>query len=103
MTTSVLGAQLGMTKQGAAKLVAALEQLGYVERRAHDRDGRAQLLALTARGRDLVRAAGEAQTRIEREWERVVGEEEMRRLRTTLERAIEHEVPEEHVVLRPIW
>ncbi len=103
VTTSVLGAELGMTKQGAAKLVAALEELGYVERRAHERDGRAQLLALTPRGQDLFRAAAEAQERIERDWQRLVGEQQMQTLRTALEHALEHEAGEERLALRPIW
>lgn len=103
LTTSALGAELGMTKQGAAKLVARLEHLGYAERRAHERDGRATLLALTARGRDLVQAAAEVQRHIEQDWQQLVGVEQMRTLRATLERAIESEVPEEHVALRPIW
>ena len=103
VTTSMLGAELGMTKQGAAKLVATLEELGYVERRAHERDGRAQLLALTARGDDLLRASAEAQERIEREWEQLAGAQEMQSLRATLERALAEGSSEERLSLRPIW
>ena len=103
LTTSMLAAELGMTKQGAAKLVATLEELRYVERRAHERDARAQLLALTARGHDLLRVSAEVQKRIEHEWEQLVGAHEMQRLRTALERALEHGAGEERLALRPIW
>ena len=102
-TTSALGAALGMTKQGAAKLVATLEELGYLERRTHESDGRAQRLVLTARGRDLLRRAQEIQQRLEREWAELLGERELHTLRAALERAIEHDGRDVHVLLRPIW
>ena len=103
LTTSQLGTELGMTKQGAAKLVATLSELGYVDRHAHERDGRAQLLALTPRGLDLVQAAAEAQERIEREWAEAVGPRETRVLRAVLERAVELGTDQDRVALRPIW
>lgn len=103
VTTSILAAELGMTKQGAAKLVATLEELGYLERRAHEHDARAQLLALTARGDDLLRASARAQDRLEREWERLVGKEEIQSLRATLEHVLEHGANDERIALRPIW
>src|SRR3712207_6233710 len=45
-----LAGKLGMTVQGASKLVAELEQLGYVERRVDPGDRRNRIVALTARG-----------------------------------------------------
>jgi DNA-binding MarR family transcriptional regulator len=103
VTTSILAAELGMTKQGAAKLVATLEELGYLERRAHSHDARAQLLALTAHGDDLLRASARAQDQIEREWERLVGKQQIQSLRGTLEHVLEHRADDEHIALRPIW
>src|SRR5689334_24600680 len=49
-TTSQLGARLGMTKQGAAKVVEQLLRRGYVRRRAHPSDRRAQIVVRTAKG-----------------------------------------------------
>ena len=99
-TASRLATELGMTKQGAAKLVASLQELGYVERRAHGEDRRAQLLELTARGADLLRRSEEIQARLEGEWAEMIGERNMRTLRRGLERATEEAGPG---ALRPIW
>lgn len=100
-TTSRLASELGMTKQGAAKLVSALEELGYVERAAHAEDRRAQLLTLTAKGFDLQRRSAEIQERLEEEWAARIGPRDMRALRRGLERATEHEPGDAR--LRPIW
>lgn len=100
-TTSRLATELGMTKQGASKLVAALHDLGYVERRAHTRDRRAQLLTLTARGADLLRRSEDIQARLEGEWAELIGERNMRTLRRGLERVTEEAGAGTH--LRPIW
>ena len=100
MTTSRLAAELGMTKQGAAKLVASLEGLGYLERRAHGKDRRAQLLEITPRGADLLRRSEEIQARLEGEWAELIGERNMRTLRRGLERVTEDAGPG---ALRPIW
>src|SRR5919202_4197145 len=45
-----LADKLGMTVQGASKLVADLERLGYVDRRVDPGDRRNRIVALTARG-----------------------------------------------------
>ncbi len=50
-TIADVAKHLAVTKQAASQLVTALESRGYVTRREDPRDGRAQLLALTARGR----------------------------------------------------
>ena len=64
MTTSRLAAELGMTKQGAAKLVAALERLGYLRLASDPDDARARALHLTPKARDLLHAASEVQDEI---------------------------------------
>jgi DNA-binding MarR family transcriptional regulator len=63
-TASALGRRLGVTKQAAAKTIAALERMGYVERAADARDGRRKPLVVTAHGREMfdeVRARWAAQ------------------------------------------
>jgi DNA-binding MarR family transcriptional regulator len=102
-TTAQLAAELGMTKQGAAKLVASLEQLGYLDRQQHAGDGRAQLLKLTPKGDDLLRQSARVQRELEREWEALVGAPEMAALRDALERLVAARGGERRPPLRPIW
>src|SRR5689334_8673688 len=68
MTASDVAALLGMTKQGAAKLLAEMAAAGYVTRGRSTTDGRARPVVLTERGRAARAAAERAQRAIEREW-----------------------------------
>ena len=52
-----LAARMEVTQQAASKSVADLEARGYVSRRPDPDDGRARLVALTARGHGIVDAA----------------------------------------------
>ncbi|MFC9436543.1 MarR family winged helix-turn-helix transcriptional regulator [Nocardia sp. NPDC057030] len=54
LTASQLGEQLGITAQGAAKVVDEMVRQGYIERRADPNDKRAKLLHLSDRGRDML-------------------------------------------------
>src|SRR6516225_9065715 len=56
MPISELARRLGMTAQGASKVVIELEELGYLRRQPADNDRRTHLVELTQRGRDLVDA-----------------------------------------------
>ena len=98
-TTARLAAELGMTKQGAAKLVDWLLRADYVERFPHADDGRARLLELTERGKALLRAAESIQARIESRW---VGAEETE-LRRVLERLVAERYGDGDPPLRPLW
>jgi DNA-binding MarR family transcriptional regulator len=91
-TTSQLARRLGMTKQGAAKLVETLEREGYLDRSEHGADARASLLTLTSRGRALLRAAEEIQGRIEARWDA-----------PGLRDALERISGGDDTPLRPIW
>lgn len=53
-TASELGRRLAVSKQGAAKTIAALEKLGYVEREPDPGDGRLKRLRVTGRGHDMM-------------------------------------------------
>ncbi|QPP07711.1 MarR family transcriptional regulator [Streptomyces bathyalis] len=64
-TVSDLSAKLDMTQQGASKVVAELERLGYVERLPSPHDARIRHVVLTHRGRDAVSAARRARERLE--------------------------------------
>ena len=51
-TASDLGRRLSVSKQAAAKTIAALEQLGYVDREADPSDARRKRLRVTPHGED---------------------------------------------------
>jgi DNA-binding MarR family transcriptional regulator len=98
-TTARLAADLGMTKQGAAKLVGTLERAGYLERGAHAGDARVRPLTLTPRGADLLRAAEEVQRGLEAHWAQVLGGADA----ATLRRALETLAGGGDAPPRPIW
>src|SRR3712207_7266080 len=76
-----------VTKQTASLLVAALEREGLVERVPDPSDGRAQLIRLSARGREAATHAMHVVRGVEREWTEHLGEELAGQLR---ERSEEH-------------
>ena len=57
-----------MTHQSMGELVRTLEARGYVERVADPHDGRARLVRLTAKGRQMVRTALAEIAAIEQDW-----------------------------------
>ncbi len=102
-TATQLAVLLGMTKQGAAKLVESLVELGYVEREPNTDDARSVLLVLSARGRELLRRAEEIQRRLEAEWAEAIGAPELDALRRGLEQVVRERHGGELPPLRPIW
>jgi DNA-binding MarR family transcriptional regulator len=102
-TASQLAGVLEMTKQGAAKLVAGLEGLGYVERERDTADARARRIVLTDRGRDLQRRSAAIQRATERRWARAIGVEEAGALRAGLEGVLATAHGAETPPLRPVW
>ncbi len=82
-TVSELGRRLGVTKQAAAKTAAGLEEIGYVARHPSERDARATVLTVTARGREMLELSAEIFDRLRGDWERRLGAERVaRRSRT---------------------
>jgi DNA-binding MarR family transcriptional regulator len=75
---------LGVTKQAASKVVAAMAEAGYVERRPHDADGRAKAIVLTGRGAELLGAVEEIYGELEAEWADVVGARSIDSMRSDL-------------------
>jgi DNA-binding MarR family transcriptional regulator len=96
-TVSELAVHLGITRQAAAQLVDELVAKGYVERRRHPDDGRAQLVTLTERGWACTRAADAAAAETVAEWSAILGEERLRAVR----HALAEIAPAGH--LRPTW
>lgn len=70
-TTVELARRLGVSKQAAAKTVAGLEALGYVERGRDPADARARPVVITERGRDVLDRSARTFARLRR---RLAGE-----------------------------
>jgi DNA-binding MarR family transcriptional regulator len=68
-----LARELGVTRQAAAKTIATLESLGYVERAADADDARRKRLTVSARGRDAVAIGAAAFDAAYRRWRDDVG------------------------------
>ncbi len=88
-TASAMAPHLGMTKQGAARLVQHLLDEGYLVHGADAAgDARRKPLALTARGRAVVELSVRIQDGIEERWAGVAGERQMGAARRALEKAV---------------
>jgi len=101
-TAGELAAHLGMTKQGAAKLVDTLAADGYIQRAPHPQDQRAKLLTLTRRGERLLDASTRIQRQLEDQWGQILGPRSARSLRSHLEKLVDSS-PRGPQPLRPPW
>jgi DNA-binding MarR family transcriptional regulator len=75
-----------ITKQTAGFLVEQLEKAGYVHRVPDPADARARLVRISARGREAVAVARQAEGAIEAEWAAHLGKATTRQLRGALTR-----------------
>ena len=73
-----------MTRQSMGALVDYVEECGYVERVTDPGDGRAWLIRLTEKGRDVEQVARSALAELESEWAAALGEERFAALYSTL-------------------
>ena len=89
VTLSALARDLGITKQAVARVVDDMRAAGLVEQLPDPSDGRARLLALTARGDAMVDAAIEIGTAYEQRLAEELGAAPARALRAGLERIVE--------------
>jgi len=76
---------LGITNQGAVKIIDEMEQRGYVERKPDPEDARAKLLSLGPRGRSALAAARRFHAAYERRLGQALGEETVATARRVLE------------------
>jgi DNA-binding MarR family transcriptional regulator len=83
---TALADRSGLTKQAVGEAVADLERLGYVERVPDPSDGRAKIIRLTERGRQVAAEAEEIFADIERRFAAEVGDERFEEFRDTLRR-----------------
>lgn len=86
---SLLADRIGMTRGAITKLADRLIDKGLVVRRADPQDGRAQTLALTARGRALVPELAALADDNDTQFFRPLTVQERRVLRQLLERLVE--------------
>jgi DNA-binding MarR family transcriptional regulator len=75
VTAAEIGRELGITRQGAGKIVADLRDRGYVTLGSSPSDARQKVITLTPRARDYLAAQRAAARRIEQELRDRVGAE----------------------------
>src|SRR5437763_12600756 len=81
---SELAARLRMTKQAVNYLLGELERLDYLQRRPDPDDLRSKRVALTRRGKSVVRVIREAVGELEAEWAQQLGPTRFAQLRELL-------------------
>lgn len=102
-TASQVAPRLGMTKQGAAKLLQALVEEGYVEQGTGADDARRRPFVLTSRGREAVDLSVRIQAQIEQRWAESVGERRLGTARRVLEEVVRSQAGGDLPPLRPSW
>jgi DNA-binding MarR family transcriptional regulator len=80
-----LAERAGMTKQSVGEVASDLERRGYVERVPDPSDGRAKIIRLTPRGREVQAIGRRLIADVERDWAERYGEERVAALREALE------------------
>jgi DNA-binding MarR family transcriptional regulator len=88
-----LAERTNMTKQAMNHLLATLERAGYLTRAPVAGDRRGSAIQLTARGRALQAAILDSAQRVEREWTKACGRDDMRDLKRLLTRLDEVVTP----------
>ena len=103
LTLRELARQLGMTSQGALKIVDDMEASGYLERVPDPSDGRAKRLRLTRRGRAVLAAARRFHGRFEEQLAARVGRKRAAVCRAVLETILDaRAAPDGATALRPV-
>lgn len=85
VTASEIGRELGITRQGAGKIVADLRDRGYVALGPSSSDARQKVITLTPRARDYLAAQRAAARRIEQELAEQIGSDAFEGLFALLE------------------
>ena len=102
LSSSELGALMGMTKQAASKLVEALVEAGYARRGESTGDARVRPIELTDRGRDLQATAEGIYRPLGGRWGAASGAARLAALRADLISVTSTEDGELPAV-RPLW
>jgi DNA-binding MarR family transcriptional regulator len=72
-TTAHIGRELGMTRQGAGKIVNGLRDRGFVTLEPSSTSGREKIVTVTPKAREYLTAQRDAARRIERQLRRELG------------------------------
>jgi len=88
-TASDLGRRLSVSKQAAAKTIAALEQLGYVDREADPSDARRKRLRVTPHGEELMATGSGLFDQVRERWAAQIGAEHLAVIEASLSQLIE--------------
>jgi len=88
VTASELGRRLDVSKQAAAKTIAALEQLGYVEREDDVADARRKRLKVTPRGHEMTTIGAGLFDDVRERWAKRIGADELDALERHLTRLV---------------
>jgi DNA-binding MarR family transcriptional regulator len=94
VTISQIGRELGITRQGASKIVASLRDRGYVSLSPSPTDRREKIVKLTRRGVEFLAAQREAARRIEARIRSELGSEALDGLYQLLDALGEEDQPE---------
>ncbi|MCA9514781.1 MAG: MarR family transcriptional regulator [Myxococcales bacterium] len=101
-TVTAIAALMGVTKQAASKLAAAMEAAGLLAREADAEDGRRVALALTARGHAVLAEVEAIYAELEAEWANVLGAARVEALRADLARVVAAAHGGELPAVRPV-
>jgi DNA-binding MarR family transcriptional regulator len=94
VTVAHIGRELGITRQGAGKVVASLRERGYVTVSASPDDAREKIVTLTDRATEFLTARQKAVRKIERQLRNEVGDEAFNALEQLLAALGEEEQPQ---------
>jgi DNA-binding MarR family transcriptional regulator len=72
-TAAELARRLAVSRQAAAKTIAALEEMGYVDRQPDETDGRRKRLRVTVRGHEMVAIGARLFDEVRERWAAKVG------------------------------
>lgn len=88
-TASELGRRLSVSKQAAAKTIAALQQLGYVDREVDPSDARRKRVRVTPHGYELMVIGSALFDDVRERWAAQVGARQLDSLQAHLGRLVE--------------
>jgi DNA-binding MarR family transcriptional regulator len=87
-TATELGRRLGVSKQAAAKTIAAVQRLGYAEVEPDPADARRRRIRVTPRGREMMEIGRAAFDDVRARWAAEIGAEQLDALQAHLARFV---------------
>ena len=88
-TGSELARRLSVSKQAAAKTIAALEELGYVDREVDSDDGRRKRIRVSPRGHEMVAIGAALFDDVRDRWAAQIGAQQLNALEAHLGRLVQ--------------